>query len=357
MSMSCAPGGAAAATFHESAFRGLPLAVMAAVAAMAAVTGPAWSAALGPMPWIVSLGLVGLPHGAADLAASRRAWRGWTLVAVWLAYAAAMAAVAAGFALAPRMAIVAFAALSCWHFGATHLDADRDAGVARPRAIAAWARGCGVLALPLAAWPESTAAVANDLATLAVGRGAASDLFPPALVHWAGVLLVAATFAATALEGLLTIRQPGGRRAWLRLLVELAVLMALGWSTDPLFSVGLSFLAWHAWRQMEPLSETVAGSPACSWPTLGRALVRIHAAALPLLLPTWAAVGTVWWLWSPEHSPRDLAIVSIAAYLVVTPAHELLGDLLRTTGSVPAAPARPQPSVRLHVRREPLPTR
>jgi hypothetical protein len=45
------------------------------------------------------------------------------------------------------------------------------------------------------------------------------------------------------------------------------------------------------------------------------------------------AIGAAWWLWSPDHTPRALAIVSIAAYLVVTPAHELLGSLLRQMAS------------------------
>jgi hypothetical protein len=57
--------------------------------------------------------------------------------------------------------------------------------------------------------------------------------------------------------------------------------------------------------------------------------VHIHRAALPLLVPAWVAIGAAWWLWSPDHSPRSLAIASIAAYLVVMPAHEFLGDLLR----------------------------
>jgi hypothetical protein len=54
---------------------------------------------------------------------------------------------------------------------------------------------------------------------------------------------------------------------------------------------------------------------------------RVHAAALPLLVPAWAALGLAWWAWSPDHALHDLAILSVGGYLVVTPAHELLGDL------------------------------
>jgi len=36
----------------------------------------------------------------------------------------------------------------------------------------------------------------------------------------------------------------------------------------------------------------------------------------------------IWWTTSATHPLRDLALVSIAGYLVVTPAHELLDGLL-----------------------------
>lgn len=327
--MSTANG--SACRFYEVAFRRLPLSVMAAAATAGFVGGPEWSERLGPLPWLVSLGIVGLPHGAADFATSRMNWKGWSLAIVWLAYAAVMAAVAACFAAAPLTSIVAFAAVSCWHFGAAHADADGDADSAPLRAVAALARGCAVLAMPLAVWPEATARAATELAAVTAGLAAASEFFPPIAIQTFGLVLAAVACIAASVEGLLVCRKPAGLRAWLRLLVELAVIACLGSFTDPLFSVGMYFLVWHAWRQMEPLAESLHTSPCRSWQGLGHALVHIHAVALPLLIPTWAAIGAVWWRCSPGHALRDLAIISIGAYLVVTPAHELLGDLLRTT--------------------------
>jgi len=239
--------------------------------------------------------------------------------------------------------IVAFAAVSCWHFGAAHLDAEPATGGEIPagpgasaplaRGSGVLARGCTVLALPLIAWPQATGAAASDLAAVVVGRDAAAGLFPPSMVWSAGLALaLVATLAALAtLVG--DARQPADRRPWWRLPVELAVIAALGWFTDPLFSVGVYFLVWHAWRQMEPLAESLGAPPCRSWQQLGQAVVRIHAAALPLLLPTWAAIATAWWLGASGQTLRSLAVVSIAAYLIVTPAHELLGDLLRTMAS------------------------
>lgn len=328
-------GGHAGLRFRELAFRRLPLAVMAGAALAGAMGGPHGSAALGPLPWVVALGCFGLPHGAADFAVSHRVWNGWPLAIVWLTYGAAMAAVLAGFTVAPAPMIVAFTAVSCWHFGAAHLDtaiascSGRRVPRSAQRIVAALTRGGIVLAVPLAAWPVATAAVATDLAALAVGRGPAADLFPPAAVRAGGLGLAFVSVAGAAAEGLVAMRRPSRRQAWLQGLGELAMIASLGWCTDPLFSVGLYFLVWHGWRQMEPLAASLTGATPRSWADLGRAAVRIHRAALPLLVPAWAAIGAAWSLWSPDRSLRALAIVSIAAYLVVTPAHELLGGLLR----------------------------
>lgn len=339
--------------FREVAFRRLPLAVMAGAALAGAMGGPQWSAALGPLPWVVALGCVGLPHGAADFAVSHRAWQGWPLSIVWLAYTAVMAAVLPSFVAAPVPMIVMFTVFSCWHFGAAHFDtaiaacSNRRVPQSAQRMVAALARGCVVLAVPLAAWPAATAAVAADLAALSLGRGPAADLFPPAAVRAAGLGLAAVSLAAAAAEGLVAMRRPRSRRSWLKGLGELAVIASLGWYTDPLFSVGLYFLVWHGWRQMEPLAVSLTGGAPRSWAALGRAVVRIHLAALPLLVPAWAAIGAAWWLWSPDQTLRALAIVSIAAYLVVTPAHELLGGLLRQMAGQRLQPPLVQSPVRL----------
>lgn len=333
--------------FQEVAFRRFPLAVMAAAALAGALGGSELSAALGPLPWIVALGFVGLPHGAADFAVSHRAWRGRPLAIVWLAYTAAMAAVLAGFTAAPATAIVAFMTLSCWHFGTSHADTAALPAAFQVRSVASLARGCIVLAMPLAAWPTDTAAVGNDLAALVFGRAAATDLFPTTAVRMAGLGLAAVGVAALGAEGLQSLRRPGGPRAWCAGLVELALIAGLGWCTHPLFAVGLYFLVWHGWREMQPLAESLTGGTPRGPADLGRAVAEIHRAALPLLVPTWAAIGAAWWLRSTDHSPRSLALVSIAAYLVVTPAHECLGDLLGPTGGRRLQPPPAQSPKRL----------
>lgn len=299
------------------AFERFPLACLAVPAAVAAVVGPAWSERIAPLPWIVSLVIVGLPHGATDFAVSRTTWHGWRLASLWLAYVASMVMVAAGFTAAPACSLALFTLLSAWHFGL----ADADARGVPPdgRAVAAVAHGCLVLAAPLAVWPAATADVASRLIALTVDGPVVSPDQARALGGMLGVVGILAL-----VWELLSARHGDGGRVP-RGLGEIGVITAVGSLTHPLFAVGLYFLIWHAWRQMAPLARDVTGVAPRSWPELGAAIVRIHAAALPLLLPAWAAIGTAWWAWSPTHSLLDLAVLSIGGYLVVTPAHELLG--------------------------------
>ncbi|MFM8735212.1 MAG: Brp/Blh family beta-carotene 15,15'-dioxygenase [Pirellulales bacterium] len=311
------------------AFHGLPLAVLAILAATAAVTGPEWSAALAPLPWVVSLVCVGLPHGAADFAMSRQAWRGRPLVALWVAYAVIMAGMAACFALAPLPTLAGFVVLGCWHFGLADAELERPPPASWPdRALVAMCRGAATVAVPLIVWPEPTAAAVADVVRLVMPAKAAADAsLISGGVRTLGLVLGGVGAAALAIAAARDLVRGGAGAAWRRRLIDLATLTALGSLTDPLFSVGASFLVWHAWRQMGPLAEVVAGGAPRSWREVAVAVAAIHASALPLLVPTWAAIAGAWWAWSPNHSSRDLALLSIGAYLVVTPPHELLGDL------------------------------
>lgn len=327
--------------FSLLAFRWLPLACLAVPTIITAAIGPRWTEHIAPLPWIISLVVVGLPHGATDLAVSRRAWHGWPLVGIWLTYVVSIGVVAAGFMAAPVVTLAVFVVLSVWHFGLA--DAEAGTPVPHGRALTALARGCAMLAPPLWCWPAATADVANSLMILA---GAAGPVISSNQTVALGSILGMVGIAAIGWETLGTRHRPAGYLP--RLLGETGMIAALGCLAHPLFSVGLSFLVWHGWRQMEPLARQITGvTPRC-WRTLGTAIVRIHTAALPLLVPTVAAIAAAWWTRSPTHSLRDLAIVSIGCYLVVTPAHELLGEL-RASGMADdpgITPVRRSPAAR-----------
>lgn len=327
------PAGAGA-RFDAIAFRLVPLAAFAAAGAAGLMLGPAWSRAAAPWPWLASLMVVGLPHGAADFAVTRRMCGGPAAVAaLFAAYVALMAIVGGGFALAPLPVLVAFVALSGWHFGAAHADAQSPPLVRRPGALAlaALARGAPVLGMPLVAWPEASAAVAAAVVALA---GAAPTIAPEA-VRSIGLALVALGVAALALEAWRTRRDPGGPARSLATVADLGVIGLLEATTDPLFAVGCYFLGWHAWRQMRLLAPALGCAPVVDPRSLLAALGRIHVAALPLLVPTWAAVAAAWWCLPAAHVAHDargLAILSLAVYVVVTPSHDLLMDWWRCRG-------------------------
>lgn len=343
-------------------FRIVPLGCLLATAIVSLCLGPAWSMRMAGVPWLISLVAVGLPHGAADLAVSRRLC-GWAAtLRLFVVYMASMVAVATSLMLAPGLTVVMFAALSIWHFGLSHsLGQSPSQPTGWPRqALAAVARGASVLGVPLAVWPAETAAVIADLLTL-VGRAGAGTppAFAPGAIHLAGICLTAAGMIAFAIEAWGSRRVPGGLRRSADTLVDLVVIGLLGVAADPLFSIGLYFLCWHAWREMLPLMAVIARPaaagrrPRAALPAFVRDLVAVHAAAVPLLIPTWIALAAGWWLLSFSHSSRDLAVLSLAVYLVVTPAHEGLHDVLRADWlprprRMPPAVARQRPSPTFH---------
>lgn len=327
-------------------FRVVPLGGLLAAAILSLLLGPAWSTQAAAVPWLVALVFVGLPHGAADLAVSRRLC-GWpATLRLFAVYAALMAAVAVALLLAPRLTVVLFAALSIWHFGLSHAQGQSPPQPAGwPwQTLAAVARGASVLGVPLAVWPAETGGVIAQLLAL-VGRvgGGLPPAFAPAAIRMAGIWLTLAAATALAIEAVVTRHTPGALRRSVDTLVDLLVIGLLGASADPLLSIGLYFLCWHAWREMRPLMAVIAEpaaapcAPRAGLPTLARNVAAVHVAALPLLIPTWAALAAGWWVLSPSHSPYDLAVLSLAVYLVVTPAHEALHDILWTGG-----PLRPR---------------
>ena len=330
------------ASFRAIGFRLAPLGVMLAAAAAGWLAGPGWSQRLAPLPWLVSLAVVGLPHGAADLAVTRRVGRG-SAARVFSLYLACMVAVFVLFMAAPVPLVVLFAALSVWHFGMGHADGQTPpigpSLLAQVRA--ALARGAPVLGVPLAIWPVETAAVVIRLVDL-VGSPSQAEragaAFTAEAIRGVGIGLVILGALMLAVEAWATRREPGALRRSLDTVVEIGTIGVLGMTTDPLFAVGLSFLVWHAWRHLWLLAPLVTAVEPHDGATLWQALVRLHGAALPLLVPTWAVILAAWWWLAPAHSARDLAILSLAVYLVVTPSHDLLIDLLRSQGHTEAEP-------------------
>jgi Brp/Blh family beta-carotene 15,15'-monooxygenase len=318
--------------------------------------GDEWSARYAAWPWIVSLVCVGLPHGAADLAVARRRLKGRQLAIAASGYVAVLGVSLLAFVAAPAIVLPAFVVLSAWHFGLPL------GGVA--------------VGVPLIAWPDATADVAREVAAVVGGQ----PQFATADVRGLGLTIVAVSLVVLICNVIHAARHDGWRAAVADVL-DAAAITLLGLTTDPLFSVGVFFLFWHAWREMPhvacelenplPLRSTPARGryksrrgtsktrskcssslhrpPRLPVPENGlmRVVLRVHLAALPLLVPTWLALAVAWGLLPEsrlEHSLRGLAILSLAAYVVVTPPHVAavsLGGRMMRLGRADALHGRP----------------
>ncbi|MGL4513333.1 MAG: Brp/Blh family beta-carotene 15,15'-dioxygenase [Lacipirellulaceae bacterium] len=318
----------------------LPPAIMA-VAAGVELLSP-YSERVAGWPFAMSLLVVGMPHGAADLAVSRRmgmfATRSSALRFV-ATYSAGMVGAFALLWMFPLATLGLFAALSAWHFGsADHEDlAERCSkpatnGVRRASWVAA--RGSLILAVPFAARPAEATRVVVDVVTLVGGKAPTLDPDTVALTATCVVGGALAVWASDASASLLARRW---RSVALDAVETLAIFLAAA-VLHPLFSVGMYFVAWHSWRHTRRLVEFVAGERV----TPLRSLLASHRASLPLLLPTIAATTAVAWWLAPERSVWWVAIVAIAAYVVVTPSHHMLVERMHARRRV-ARGDRPAP--------------
>ena len=339
------------------AFRVLPLCVMLVLAVTGWLWGDEWSARYAAWPWVVSLVCVGLPHGAADLAVAWRRMKGRQLAIAAGGYLAVLVLSLLAFVAAPAIVLPAFVVLSAWHFGLP--------------------LGGLAVGVPLVVWPDLTADVGREVAAI-VG-----DTSQFARLDVRGLGLAIVTVALVVLiRGVIQTARDSGWRTAVADVLDAAVIAFLALATDPLFSVGVFFLCWHAWREMPHVASDITGStatreargsvqargafgPSLRGPPrrdlyrprsrcaadqasgLVRQLAKVHLAALPLLVPTWLALAAAWWLLPEarlEHSLRGLAILSLAAYVVVTPPHVAavsLGGRMMRVGRAGALLGRP----------------
>ena len=306
----------------------LPWAALAAAAALE-VADRGTTARWAGWPFAVSLVLLGMAHGAADLAVlarvTGRRLRQAALSRAALAYVAAMAGLLVALLVVPRLALIGFLAVTVLHFGRT------NAWNTLPRSappMAAWAVALGhgllVLGVPAAAWPDETRAVFNDVLLL---LGSAARF----TADWAapGRYVVALGVGFTLIGAALMVKRE--RTSAGRTVADAAALAMLA-VPHPLFSVGVYFLGWHALRDgcrvAARLGRAELPGGRCGWVGLS----RLHRASLPLLVPSVAAVVAAAWLWGSGDWARDLALVSLLFFAIATPPHHALVEWLGAHG-------------------------
>jgi Brp/Blh family beta-carotene 15,15'-monooxygenase len=328
-----AAGGAGAA--GAAALCAWPGYVTLAIGLAAALLAPGEVHQIRYVPLLASLLVLGLPHGAVDHLVpgwSRgRRLSGRELTLLVGAYLAVTAAGMTLWLLAPVAALGVFFAVAAAHWGASELIWFPAAR--RPVAFAA-ARGLVPIALPALAFPTAFSRATTALLS--------PFLTHPPVIAPTGPIRVAG-FAALALICLAGSGQ--GTRERLEL-AGLATFFAL---VEPVFAVGLYFIAWHSWRHiarlatLEPVAAAAieAGRPA-------RAVARVLRAALPctaLALVGLAGFGAV--LAVDTSSAQQVTAVALAMIAALTVPHAVIVAWLDRAAARrrPAAPGRASPRV------------
>jgi Brp/Blh family beta-carotene 15,15'-monooxygenase len=208
------------------------------------------------VPLLVSIILLGLPHGAIDhriLATARGIQPSpRQLGRVALIYAGLGGAYLVLWTVAPVPAFIAFLLLTWFHWGQGDLaitDLLGDSGQERGhQALTILVRGGAPMILPLIAFPDQYIAVAGIVVSV-IGTHGPMPLLetlnaPTARAGMLGLYLIGAT-ALIGIESRLT-----DWRDWLHRMVDLTILTVFLLTVPPVLAIGIYFCAWHSLRHV-----------------------------------------------------------------------------------------------------------
>lgn len=276
-------------------------------------------------PLVLSVVVLGLPHGAVDHLAVSRArgdiptWRRMGVIGgLYLVVGGVYAVV---WYVAPAAAFAGFILLTWAHWGQGDLYALvalTDATHLQERwrkLLTAATRGALPMVVPLVAFPEDYRAVAEALTGLfAPGAvDALSVAFTP--TGRAGAAAVVALLVGTTVAtGYHAVHSTAGRRAWAVDAGETVLLVVFFLTVPPIFAIGLYFCVWHALRHVLRLVLVDGRSVAAvrdGKPT--DAAVRFARDAAPLTGASIALLAAFYWL---VPNRPDAGIEWIGLYLV-----------------------------------------
>ncbi|MFC4359150.1 Brp/Blh family beta-carotene 15,15'-dioxygenase [Halobium salinum] len=247
----------------------LPVLVVLGAAALASAAGVTPPATVGYALVLVSVVVLGLPHGAVDhLVVARLAGISTrrALAAVSALYLVLGGAYLAAWYLTPAAAFAFFVLLTWLHWGLGDLYATTDlVGGAhlrsRPqRALAAAVRGALPMLVPLVAHPAEFRAVAALVvgvfapsaavtATVGSGLGPLSVVFDPTVRLGVAVGLGVALLVALLL-GYVRAPESPWRGSWAVDAGETLLLVAFFAAVPPVLAIGLYFPLWHSLRHV-----------------------------------------------------------------------------------------------------------
>lgn len=284
-------------------------------------------------PFLASVLLFGLPHGAVDHLVPARlggAGLGRSVVAVVAVYALLGGAYLLWWLAAPVSAFVAFIALTWVHWGqgdvyalltlvgAEHLPTRAE------RLLALVVRGGLPMLVPLVGHPETYRAVARALVGLfAADAAALAPAFTPTGRAVAAVGFGAVTLLALGLGARRVRRGEAARRPWLVDAGETLGLWAFLLAVPPVLAVGLYFALWHSTRhiaRLELLDPVARESLAAG--DLRAPLRRFARDAAPATAGGLLVVAGVWALAPrPAAGPEGLLAVYLVAIAALTLPH------------------------------------
>jgi len=274
------------------------------------------------VPLIVSVAVLGLPHGAVDHLTPARARNRQAgvrdMVTVGLLYAALGGLYAAVWALVPAAAFLVFILLTWLHWGQGEVHAlGAIAAVdhletSAQRGLTALARGTLPMLVPLVAFPGEYRFVAETL----VG------LFGGSLGPLTAVFTVTGRLVVAGLVGVLLVTtlalgyaRADSVRGWALDAGEVGLLVGFFGAVEPILAVGLYFNCWHALRhvgRLLALDPTARAKLAAGRPT--GAFTRFTRDATPLTLVSLLLLGGLAALL--PTSPAGLADL-VGLYLVL----------------------------------------
>ena len=301
--------------------RALPWGLMTLGVALA-VFEPALTFSYGWAPFLISLFLFGMPHGAMDWAVRNRlsgtSGLGPCLIG-FLPYLAWMALSILLLVLLPIATVAAFMVLTIVHFGTADLFATGRVGFsALRRNLFILGRGCLVLGPAFAFHPQAAWAPF----ALLIGQPEPTGSFLLTLEATGLCVMVFGTVLAVS-EATLPAR--GRPLLALHELVETVLILALGILASPLFAIGLFFLSTHAYRHSVRLASEPMSTASDGEAPLPRRLLRMHLDCLPLLVPTFAIIPVWSYLQFGRLDPYALVCATIGFFVISTLPHHLLG--------------------------------
>jgi len=284
-------------------------------------------------PFVVSVGLFGLPHGAVDHLMPCRLGNvslQRSLAVVGVVYAILGGLYLAVWAVSPAVSLLGFLALTWFHWGQGDAFALRAFGGAshiRTRSDR-WAslvvRGGLPMLVPLLAQPAAYRQVVNGVIEL-FDPAATAALAP--LFRVDTRLALGVGFGAFTLSSLLwTARHVLGSDtsaaglAWDA--VEIGLLWLFFWLVPPVFAVGLYFAVWHSVRHIGRLAIVDPAARQAldrgEWPT---AFGRFYRDAAPLTVASLALFGGLYVVVPTDGSLTALLAIYLVGIAVLTLPH------------------------------------